>query len=496
MSLLYRILYAAHANGTHHKLALRGVAGLGSGDLSPDAAPRWRALFLSEAPALLEGSKAPDKTFKDFQNHCLHVADDPADDWGGAMRSAEEWYAETVARLREGAWPEAAYAAGVLSHYYTDPLMPFHTGSSDAETIIHRAAEWSVSKSFETLLREKPAGGRDGDGPRTDYAAGWVGGLVREGAVRSHARYQLLIDHYDFAVGAKTPEKGFDAIANDAIAGLLRHGAAGFTLLLERACLESGATPPARNLTARTAVAGLKIPAKWVINKLEDAQDRAEVARIFAEFTATGQVQENLPVEQRVVRRLSGKERNAEIDALRAAIGPDRTLMRTAQAEKEASPKRRARRPRLTRDDAVEKAPSIGPKTAARLESIGVSTVGDLLEQDPKKVASGLGDRRITAKTVAQWRDQARLLTRLPGLKTADAVMLAACGYRDVAVIAEADPGFLREQMAAVALVDPVKRALRGAAAPSVGHVKDLVDQAKELLHQPTSPPSVLKEAV
>ena len=76
MSLLFRILYATHANGTHHKLALDALNHLRGSD-----AEAWRKVFLANAEIYLEGSKAPDKQFKDFTNHVLHVRDGY---WGGA----------------------------------------------------------------------------------------------------------------------------------------------------------------------------------------------------------------------------------------------------------------------------------------------------------------------------------------------------------------------------------------------------------------------------
>jgi hypothetical protein len=107
MGLLYRIVYAAHANGTHHKLALDALARVQSAN-----SERWQNLFLKYAKPYLEGSKAPDNTFKDFKNHVLHVRDDY---WGGAPEKAQEWYGKLLEALRGQAWSDAAYAAGVLS---------------------------------------------------------------------------------------------------------------------------------------------------------------------------------------------------------------------------------------------------------------------------------------------------------------------------------------------------------------------------------------------
>ena len=109
MSALFRITYAAHANGTHHKLALDALTHM----QRPDAED-WRRVFLVHIEKYLEGAKAPDNTFKDFKNHVLHVGDKY---WGGAPEKVEEWYATTVAALRAQNWADAAYAAGVLSQF-------------------------------------------------------------------------------------------------------------------------------------------------------------------------------------------------------------------------------------------------------------------------------------------------------------------------------------------------------------------------------------------
>jgi hypothetical protein len=137
---MFRIAVAAHARGTHHKLAMHGLERLTNADRAG-----WQNLFLVHAETYCIGSKIPDDTFKDFKNHVLHPRDKY---WGGAVDAARAWYATLVKHLRAGAWLEAVSAAGVLSHYLADPLHPFHTAQSDAENTIHRACEWSIRVPF------------------------------------------------------------------------------------------------------------------------------------------------------------------------------------------------------------------------------------------------------------------------------------------------------------------------------------------------------------
>ena len=95
------------------------------------------------------GCQGTDNEFKDFKNHVLHVRDGY---WGGAVEKVESWYDSLVKELAAEHWSEAVYAAGILSHYYTDPIHPFHTAQSEAENNIHRAAEWSISRSYGDLF--------------------------------------------------------------------------------------------------------------------------------------------------------------------------------------------------------------------------------------------------------------------------------------------------------------------------------------------------------
>jgi len=298
MTLLFRIVYAAHANGTHHKLALDALHHL----TNPEA-EGWRRLFLQHAEVYLEGSKAPDKEFKDFKNHVLHVGDNF---WGGAPEKVESWYAKLVETLKARSWHEAVWAAGIMSHYYTDPLHPFHTAQSKAENEIHRAVEWSISKSYTQLAarnKSKPPPeiklGRD---------ATWIKDHVIAGAERSNRHYETLIGHYDFKRGVVDPPAGLDTVCQDLVSDLLSYAAVGHARLLDRAFEEAGVSPPEVKLTAETVVAALKIPLKWVTRKMEDAADRKEVEAIYDELNSTGEVEENLPTENRQIREMHARE--------------------------------------------------------------------------------------------------------------------------------------------------------------------------------------------
>ncbi|MGC4005927.1 MAG: hypothetical protein QM811_23530 [Pirellulales bacterium] len=143
MDTLSKLLLATVCRSTHHKLVVDALW-----QMRPANAEAWRNLLLCEYRDLLRSAKAPDDDFKDFRNHVLHVSENY---WGGAVASCAFWYEQAVSNLRAENWTSAAYDLGVLSHYYSDPHMPFHTGQSEAETKVHRAAEWSVTKSYDQL---------------------------------------------------------------------------------------------------------------------------------------------------------------------------------------------------------------------------------------------------------------------------------------------------------------------------------------------------------
>ncbi len=162
---------------------------------------------------------------------------------GGAVESAETWFKNTVVALHEQQWAKAAYAAGVLSHYYSDPLMPLHTAMTEEAGIIHRACERSVFRSYDhlTAILERDLGGypdiKMPSGPR------WLSEMVKTGARLSHEHYDVLIDHYNPAKGRWNAAAGLDDEIRVSLAECLGHAVVGFARILDRATFESGIAP-------------------------------------------------------------------------------------------------------------------------------------------------------------------------------------------------------------------------------------------------------------
>ena len=459
MTPVFRLLYAAHASGSHHKLVMRALEQL----RAPDA-EGWQRLLLSRARLLLEGSKEPDKSFRDFQNHVLHPASaESGGEFGGAPEAAQRWYDRLVDMLERGGWDDAAHAAGVLSHYICDPLMPLHTGSSDAETHVHRGVEWTISRDFDALWEAAPTAEELGLDPSRLTSDDWLPRLIRHGARRAHDFYHPLIEAYDRKRGAAKPEEGLEAAGRQIASRQLARSAATIAMVFDRAIIEARVAPPKVDLTLRLVVATLGVPFAWVRKKLEDAGERAAVGRIYRELEQTGALVKNMPAECRTVR-----------------LGRDlASKQRASGGGRRSTPS--GRRTRLHRASPVVDAPSIGPKIAARLTRLGVATVGDLLAAEPKSVAERLRDRRISADTVAIWRDQAALLVRMPRLRRSEAALLVASDFRTVEVVGSADAVRLRDAMMSAARKPEMARRLRSAIAPDLSETRKIVEAAREI---------------
>ncbi len=498
MNLLFRVLYAAHCKSTHHKLAMDALKFLACPDVE-----RWRQIFLKHHAPYLTGAKAPDTKFKDFRNHVLHVSDNY---WGGATSAARLWYGRAVEQLKKGDWVNGVYAAGILSHYYTDPLMPFHTGQSEAENNIHRATEWSVTKSYTDLWTVLEI---DLGFPTIDVPSGddWLEQMVRAGAEASHCYYDELIAHYDFAAGSKNPRKGLDDHARRIIAGLLGHGVVGFAKILGRMIDEAAVTPPEVSLTAESAVATLNVPVQWVSGSLANRKERKVVKAMFQEFQQSGSVKEHLPEENRVIRDLVITKSNGGVVGAPVVPTPAPAVIPPAVPTPAVQPvvvskpvsvpasvpapapqpasvePAKGDRFYLELNSPIVDAPSIGPKMSERFVAIGIKTVGDLLALNPERGATLLNIPQLTPKLMQLWQDQARLCCEIANLRGHDSQILVACGYRTASSVASADPEKLTQAAIAIATSPEGQRVLRGCAVPDFNEVSGWIRAAQ--LHQP-----------
>lgn len=83
----------------------------------------------------------------------------------------------------------------------------------------------------------------------------------------------------------------------------------------------------------------------------------------------------------------------------------------------------------LALGDDIERAPSIGPRTAERLATAGVATVQDLLLCNPSDVAARVQTRYVSAERLTAWKAQARLVCTVPWLRGTHAQLLVGAGY-------------------------------------------------------------------
>jgi predicted flap endonuclease-1-like 5' DNA nuclease len=511
MTLLFRLVKNSVCRSNHHRLAVDALTHLKGKD-----AELWHNLFLHHHTAYLEGAKAPDDVFKDFKNHVLHPRDG---DWGGAPMAAREWYRRTVRALQTKDWNHAAYCAGVMSHYIVDPIQPLHTGQTEEENVIHRAVEWSFSKSYAELQRilVQDLGGY-GDvaiSPGTD----WLEQTIRAGARFANQHYEKVVDHFDFAAAAKRPEAGLDQELKDVTAKLIGHATILLARVLERAFAESAVAPPKVGLALDTFFTAMKMPLNAVLKRIADAGERMLVARMYEEFRKTGKLRATLSDDDRTVRELHAAEvlkkplstldaqwpreigtahgtgtparsrKKLRAEKPKAAVAPKTktapppppTKVAAPAVAPKASAPAQGSRPRLSYDAPVEDAPSIGAKTASRLGVAGIRTVKDLIQASPDGAAAQIKFKHISANVIRDWQAQAELACTVPGLSSLAAQLIVAVGVRDADDLANAGADMLVNMIEEFCETSDGQRTLRDANPPARDEIEKWINAAKNV---------------
>ncbi len=384
MSMVLRVLKGSACRGIHHRLALEALAHLRGTD-----GALWRNLFLRHATTYLKGAKAPDTLFRDYKNHVLHVREG---DWGGAPAAAREWYRRTVRALAQQDWKQAAWCAGVMSHYVLDPVNPFHTGQTEEQNVIHRAVEFSINKSYDTLqmiLVQDLGGYPDVPVPQGND---WLEQMVRAGAKYANPHYETMVDHFSFTEAVRRPARGLDQEIKDISARLLGYGTVMLARILERAFMEAAVLPPRVGLgfTAMKAIAAA--PLRKFLASMDSEREHDVIRAMHREFRLTGKVRETLPEDDRMVRRLHAIEvlraPLSSIDALwPRETGTAHGTGRPARVTKKIKPVRAGKQAAPKKEAAARIEPSVTLPAAAKAKPAAAMSIAERTRQVAARLA-------------------------------------------------------------------------------------------------------------
>jgi len=297
--LLRAIVRAVHCGNTHHRFAWDALP-----LVQTDAGKRLTQILLRHHRRYLTGAVDPDKRFCDFQNHVIHARDGY---WGGAPRVAYQWHMRLQRYLLSNRFSDAAHAAGVLSHYFTDPLQPLHTHHDAREKVLHGPIEWSVHRAYRSILRgwkqnELRIVYQLSDGPQ------WLGEAILHSARFANRKYELMMDQYDLGRTLEKPREALTPNALAAMSELFGLAITGWARVLERIAIEAeaarGGRLPTGSLVLPTASAFLGMPARCWANWMENRRWKSQLTKLIDEFVRTGTVQEHLPPDVDIVHRV------------------------------------------------------------------------------------------------------------------------------------------------------------------------------------------------
>ncbi|MBX3421266.1 MAG: DUF4332 domain-containing protein [Pirellulaceae bacterium] len=396
MSHIFAILRAAHCRSTHHYFAIDALR-----QLQSPQAQRLGNLLLKYHDDYLQGANAPDTSFKDFTNHVVHVSQN---NWGGAPGKCQEWLAIAQDHLAGCRWKKAAYACGVLSHYFTDPIMPLHTGSFGGEEIVHRPLEWSICRAYDSiydryLQQQCVASFEFAQDPQ------WICKAVLAAATVSHRHAGRLMELYKPPSNTKNPQCALDEQVQDILVELFALAIGGWSGVLSRLADETTVQLPHVSLTVTSLLATIDLPLAWVARQISNASQRREVQRLLDEYQKTGTVVRNLPEELGVVSKaaaahqeqnsIDGSVQSATANQQLARNEPEATRyisLSVARAQREAQAKQTesagdsatgsdADAHRITNQSAEMSAcPALNPSQTRQTPAIEVCRVDETVE--------------------------------------------------------------------------------------------------------------------
>ena len=133
----------------------------------------------------------------------------------------------------------------------------------------------------------------------------------------------------------------------------------------------------------------------------------------------------------------------------------------------------------LSRTSHIEKAPSIGPRTAQMLEEIGIRTVDDLLSITAERISEKLHHRRLTPQVIQQWQHQSRMVCQIPEFRGHDAQILVACGITTPEELAGKNPSTLLSVVEPFSRTKEGERIIRNGRKPDLAEVTEWIQWAE-----------------
>lgn len=455
---LLAILRGVHCSSTHHRFALDALP-----LVQTSSGRRLVQVLLRHHKRYLTGATDPDTRFRDFQNHVIHVKDGY---WGGAPRMAHKWYDRMQRYLRTNRFSDAAHAAGVLSHYFTDPFQPLHTEHCELERVLHRPIEQSIYRAYSEIYRIW----RQGDMKvvfQLSNQVGWLGDSMLHGSRYANRNYSELLREYDLMSAVDNPQAGLNLNARESLAELFGLAITGWARVLERAADEAerdrGNMIPAQLNSPAILTSMVRGPFKLVQRTLGHRREQREVVSMIDEYASRGKLIRRVPAEVDIVHRVAAIYRKEKQWQYQASHRETRVSVNWTNGSNQGirhqraisvGPMQNVTEQQVTESwvaDFISTDPSIGANLTERLVEVGVNHLEDLLHCSPNDLAERMNLDQVTAEVITQWQNQASLMVRVKGLGKQAARLLVAAGYTSAESISLAPRASLHRELRLVA---------------------------------------------
>ena len=471
MSPLLQIIRSGHCHSTHQMLAVDALR-----LVQTPSGKRLTGLLVRYYRHYLRGAIDPDTRFCDYQNHVIHVRDGY---WGGAPRVAHQWYDRLQRYLRTRRYAYAAHAAGVLSHYFTDPIHPLNTAYSPEEDLLHAPIQWSIQRGYREIFQKWQ---RDefrivfqlADGP------GWLGAAMLHGARFSHARFQSLFDSYDLQAALKDPARGLNQTLRSTMAELCGLAITGWARVLERAASDAEAVarkPLPKSSVALPLMTTLATaPVAYWRYQAQQRREDAHIKDLLQEYQQTGRVIEHLPASVDIKRRVINvyrRERHYRLHRQQrlAAIGDNQ--------RNDLQPTIIAIRPETQAPARPIESIVSDPEDRKQLRAAGIHSLNELMSGTTDEVAATVNAYWITSDTIDTWRYEATLLQQVPGMTATAARMFVGAGYQSAEKVAAENVDDIYRSIVAFAATTRGRRCLQRPVVPTRPQVSLWVRQIK-----------------